>query len=92
VDKNVPIRTCVGCGRTGPKKELIRLVRGSDRAVGIDPTGGQAGRGAYLCPKSECLGAAMKRNRISRALGVAIGDIEPEVIGEEFNKHIKKVS
>jgi len=49
----VPQRTCVGCRLTLPKRSLIRVVRRPD-GVHIDPTGKQAGRGAYLHNARSC--------------------------------------
>jgi len=49
----VPQRTCVGCRLTLPKRSLIRVVRRND-GVYIDPTGKQAGRGAYLHNARSC--------------------------------------
>jgi predicted RNA-binding protein YlxR (DUF448 family) len=45
--KHIPQRTCVGCRKVLPKRELIRLVRRPE-GVQVDPTGKLAGRGAYL--------------------------------------------
>ncbi|MBE3591067.1 MAG: YlxR family protein [Firmicutes bacterium] len=47
--KRVPQRTCVGCGTSGAKRGLIRLVRTPEGAVVVDPTGKRNGRGAYVC-------------------------------------------
>jgi predicted RNA-binding protein YlxR (DUF448 family) len=55
----VPQRTCVGCRLTLPKRSLIRVVRRSD-GVYIDPTGKQAGRGAYLHNARSCWERGLK--------------------------------
>ena len=44
-----PRRRCVGCGRSLPKGELLRLVRGEDGRVRADPAAQAEGRGAYVC-------------------------------------------
>lgn len=60
--KKVPERQCVGCRERKPKKELIRVVRLPDEnGVEIDLTGKKSGRGAYICPKVDCLKKARKR-------------------------------
>jgi len=46
--KHIPLRTCVACQRTKPKRELLRIVRTPDSHVFIDATGKKSGRGAYL--------------------------------------------
>ena len=65
--KKVPERTCIGCNETKPKKELLRIVKDKENIISIDITGKKNGRGAYICPKEECLEKAMKSNRLSRA-------------------------
>ena len=36
------------------------------------PTGKKSGRGAYVCPSSDCLAAAVKAKRLEKALEQAI--------------------
>ena len=38
----------------------------------VDATGKVSGRGAYLCQRSECWEAGLKRNRLATALKVTI--------------------
>ena len=66
--RHVPVRTCVACRQTDTKRTLVRLVRGPDAGVTIDPTGKRSGRGAYLCESAACWQAAISRGTISRAL------------------------
>jgi predicted RNA-binding protein YlxR (DUF448 family) len=68
--KHVPQRTCVACRKTESKRGLIRLVRSADGRVVIDPTGKQAGRGAYLCAERSCWEMAFKRKAMERALRI----------------------
>ena len=65
--KKIPIRRCVGCGEGKPKKELVRVVRSAAGEVNLDLTGRMPGRGAYLCPDTECLRKARKARRLQRA-------------------------
>jgi hypothetical protein len=39
----------------------------------LDPTGKKSGRGAYVCPTVECVGAALKRKSLERALKAPVG-------------------
>lgn len=64
--RRVPMRMCNGCSEMKPKKELIRVVRSPQGEVSIDPTGKKSGRGAYICPKIDCLKKARKTKRIER--------------------------
>lgn len=68
------MRTCVGCRQVRPKRELLRIVRGPDGAVSVDPTGKRPGRGAYICPKPECLDRARRGRQLEHALERALDD------------------
>jgi len=48
----------------------VRVVRGSDGTVTIDPSGKRSGRGAYLCSSLECWDAGLKRGVLPRALKI----------------------
>ena len=62
--KKVPLRRCLGCMQSFPKKDLIRVVRTPENEVLIDITGKKSGRGAYLCRDKACLKKAIKARRI----------------------------
>ncbi|HHW61258.1 MAG TPA: YlxR family protein [Syntrophomonadaceae bacterium] len=66
--RKVPQRMCVGCRAMKNKKELIRIVRTPDGNIEIDPTGKKAGRGAYICPDTECLERAIRGKSLQKAL------------------------
>lgn len=70
--KHIPQRTCIGCRETRPKRELVRIVRNTSGAVEVDPTGKKSGRGAYLCKAKGCWEAALKKERLDRALRMKI--------------------
>ena len=72
--KKVPVRRCLGCMESFPKKELIRVVRQPDGTVSLDFRGKVSGRGAYVCRRVECLKKAEKAKRLSRALECEIPD------------------
>ncbi len=72
--KKVPMRSCVGCQEKKEKKQLIRVIRTPDDRIELDPTGRSNGRGAYICPKKECLQKAMKRHALQRSLEREIPD------------------
>ena len=50
-----------------PKRELIRVVKQPDGSIVLDATGKKSGRGAYVCPQSECLKKAQKARRLEKA-------------------------
>lgn len=71
-EKKRPIRTCVACRTSGDKRGLLRVVRGADGVISIDPTGRKPGRGAYICYSSACVAAAKKKKGFERALRTAV--------------------
>ena len=72
--KKIPMRRCLGCMESFPKKELIRVVRRPDGTVSLDFRGKVSGRGAYVCRRVDCLKKAEKAKRLSRALECEIPD------------------
>ncbi|OHW62801.1 hypothetical protein EUAN_05850 [Andreesenia angusta] len=72
--KKIPLRRCVGCNESKPKKELVRIVKSKEGEIAVDLTGKANGRGAYICRDSECLKKAMKSKRVERALETQIPD------------------
>lgn len=66
--RKLPMRTCIGCQESKPKRELVRVVHTPSGSVEVDATGKKAGRGAYLCPKKSCWELAFKKHAIQRAL------------------------
>ena len=70
--KKTPERMCAGCKGRKLKNELIRVVRDPQGGISLDATGKKSGRGAYICPKRECLLLAKKAKRLERALEAAI--------------------
>lgn len=85
--RKIPLRKCVGCNEQKTKKELIRIVKTKDGEVGVDFTGKSHGRGAYICPKEDCLKAAQKRKSLNRAFGQEIPDAIYEKLTEELRKN-----
>ncbi len=65
--KKTPMRRCVGCNESKPKKELVRIVRTPEGDVCMDLTGKKSGRGAYVCRDAACLQKAQKGGRLEKA-------------------------
>jgi len=72
MQKKIPMRQCMGCRERRAKRELIRVVRGTDGTVSLDFSGKLNGRGAYLCSNTECLKKAQKSKALERSLEVPI--------------------
>lgn len=83
--KKIPMRKCLGCMQSFPKKELIRVVRTPENEVLVDLTGKKSGRGAYLCKDKACLKKAIKAKRIQNNLEVQISEELIETLTKEFD-------
>lgn len=86
--KKIPQRTCLGCGETKPKQELIRIVRQNDGSIFVDKTGKANGRGAYICNNIECLEKAIKSKRLDKNFKIEINNeiyesLRGVIIGKE---------
>ena len=85
MQKKIPQRQCMGCRERKAKKELIRVVRGTDGTVSLDFGGKQNGRGAYLCPDPECLKKAQKAKSLERSLDVP----SPQEVYDRLTKEME---
>jgi len=85
--RKIPMRKCVGCNEKKSKKELIRVLRTPEGQITIDATGRKNGRGAYICPNSECLKKAIRNKGIARSLDVSI----PQEIYDELQKEMSAI-
>lgn len=70
--KKIPERKCMGCMNSFPKGELVRIVKNKEGEIFLDTTGKSAGRGAYICRKSDCLKKAIKAKRLEKSFECAI--------------------
>ena len=85
MQKKIPQRQCMGCRERKAKKEMIRVVRGTDGTVSLDFGGKMNGRGAYICSNPECLKKAQKARSLERALEVPI----PEEVYTRLQKEME---
>jgi len=57
-----PARTCVGCHRKFPQKDLLRITRlTSEKKIILNLKQENLGRSVYLCSKKECVKKALYR-------------------------------
>ena len=82
--KKIPMRRCLGCMESKPKKELIRIVRLEDKNIVLDKTGRQNGRGAYFCNNKECLQKLIKSGRLAKEFDMQISKEDFDKIISEF--------
>lgn len=90
-NKKIPMRQCVGCRQMKAKKEMIRVIKaGSEEeetTISLDATGRKNGRGAYICPNSECLAAAIKSKGLERSFKMPI----PKEVYEMLTKEMEEL-
>lgn len=72
MQKKIPMRQCVGCREMKAKKELVRVVRSPEGEISLDFRGKAPGRGAYVCPQTDCLRRAIKSKALERGLNCQI--------------------
>ncbi len=72
MQKKIPQRQCMGCRERKAKRDMIRVVRGTDGTVSLDFGGKVNGRGAYICPDPECLKKAQRSKALERSLETEI--------------------
>lgn len=84
MQKKIPQRQCMGCRERKAKRDMIRVVRGTDGNVSLDFSGKAPGRGAYICPDSECLKKALRSKALDRSLEVTI----PEEVYARLEKEM----
>ena len=85
MQKKIPQRQCMGCRERKNKRDMLRVVRGTDGAVTLDFGGKLNGRGAYVCPDPECLKKARKARSLERSLEVDI----PEEVYDRLVKEME---
>ena len=85
MQKKIPQRQCMGCRERMDKKALIRVVRTTNGNVQLDFSGKLNGRGAYICPKADCLKKARKSKALDRSLEVPI----PEEVYDRLEREIE---
>ena len=82
--RKVPLRRCLGCGESFPKKDLMRVVRSPEGEVALDFTGKMSGRGAYVCKRSACFQKARKAKRFQNNLEISISEEVLDVLAHEI--------
>jgi predicted RNA-binding protein YlxR (DUF448 family) len=85
MQKKIPQRQCMGCRERKAKKEMLRVVRCTDGTVQLDFSGKLNGRGAYICPKAECMIKAQKTKALDRSLETEV----PAEVYERLKKELE---
>ena len=86
MQKKIPQRQCMGCRERKAKREMIRVVRGTDGTVSLDFGGKAPGRGAYICPNGDCLKKALRSKALDRSLETTI----PEAVYDRLAREMEQ--
>lgn len=81
------MRKCVGCQEMKSKKEMLRVIRTQEGEYLLDATGKKNGRGAYLCPSSDCLAKAIRQKGLERSFKQAI----PQDVYEMLEREMREI-
>lgn len=87
--RKIPLRKCTGCQEMKNKKELIRVVKNDEGEFSLDFTGKKQGRGAYVCPDTECIEKARKNRGFERSFKSSVPLEIYEALKSELEKNVK---
>lgn len=83
MEKKIPMRTCIACKQSKPKKQLVRIVK-SGEDISLDLTGKANGRGAYVCNDIECVRKLNKQKLLNRVFSMQVDQSVYDKLTEEF--------
>lgn len=72
--RKVPMRRCIGCMASKPKKECLRICRTPEGELKVDVTGKLNGRGAYICRDAACFEKMVKGRKLNKEFEMQIPD------------------
>ncbi len=89
--KNLPVRTCIGCGKKDEKSKFVMISRPPKNSFenSLEVSEGKnksGGRSAYICKSEECLKKARKARRLERSFKSKVSN----EIYEEIERIIAK--
>lgn len=77
---NKPQRSCLGCGATKDKGDLLRFVLSPEGCLTPDLKAKLPGRGGYICPHRACLALAIKKKRFPATFKTPVEGVDQEKI------------
>lgn len=86
MESRAPQRTCIGCRRKDDQERFLRISRNPNGILGLSQDKYRTGRGAYICPEANCLAAALKGDRLGRALKTKVSPEEKETLTIAFSQ------
>ena len=83
MQKYIPQRKCVVCGKRYDKASLIRIAKNKNDEMDVDFSGRLSGRGAYICKNDECRSLLIKKGGLNRSFKTKIpGEIQNSILEE----------
>jgi predicted RNA-binding protein YlxR (DUF448 family)/ribosomal protein L30E len=83
-------RSCLGCRRVMDRDQLVRYALSPEGEILVDYRKKLPGRGAYTCPDSRCLLAAVKGRQFDRAFKGGNKKPSPEALLEELTAQVRE--
>ena len=83
LNKKVPLRMCIACKSSKPKRELIRIVKNDDGII-LDKTGKLNGRGSYICNDQECMNKLIKQKVLNKVFRTNVSQDVYDKLKEQF--------
>ncbi len=85
--KKIPQRQCVGCKEMKDKKALLRVLHTPEGEFVLDVSGRKNGRGAYICPNTDCLAKAVHNKGLERSFKMPI----PKEVYDSLKKEMENI-
>lgn len=87
--RKTPTRTCIACGKSADKRELLRVVRTPDGRIALDESGKMPGRGAYLCADMACFEKAAKNHLLEARLRTKVSAEDYGQLRDKFSDFVQ---
>ncbi|MFI5386314.1 MAG: YlxR family protein [Fimbriimonadales bacterium] len=84
MERGAPQRTCIGCRCKKEQNLLLRISRRQSGDLTFSLEINRSGRGAYICRRPECIEAALKGDRLGRALRSPVSADEKVTLRKEL--------
>jgi predicted RNA-binding protein YlxR (DUF448 family) len=84
MESRAPQRTCIGCRRKDDQERFLRISRNLHGELSFSQEKQRTGRGAYVCLNPTCFEAALKGDRLTRALKQPVKAEEKEALKRLF--------
>lgn len=87
-EAHIPMRKCVGCGKSLPQNNLIRIVLKDNHLI-VDISRKAHGRGVYISRDESIIRQAFKKKSFNRVFRRDFSSDELESLGKELTALVK---